>query len=389
MKMTTTAITTASSTPSARAIELFDLKAAHAELRARLDAAWRRVLDRGRFIDGPELARFEARFAALCGVAHCVGVGNGYDALRLMLQAAGVRAGDEVIVPAHTFIATWLAVSALGATPLPVDVDEESMNIDPRRVEAALSRRSRAIIAVHLYGRPAPMDALREIARRHGIALFEDAAQAHGAYTHDSPVGSLGDAAAFSFYPGKNLGALGDGGAIVTDDAELAARARRLRNYGAEQKNQHQTRGGNSRLDELQAAFLNEKLARLEAWNRRRRAVARRYDEALRGIRGLRPPSIPCQATSAWHQYVVRVRGRDALCERLRRRGIGFAIHYPTPPHRSPAYADSHGALALPVAEGLAEQVLSLPMGPHLSEADQCRVIDALRDFFPETGCRQ
>ena len=386
--MITTAITTSFSTPreapneSSERIELLDLKAAHRALREPLENAWRRVRDSASFIGGDELRRFEGDFARYCGVRHGVGVGNGLDALRLILEGYGIGPGDEVIVPAHTFIATWLSVTAVGATPVPVDVDARTMNIDPDRVERSITRRTRAIIAVHLYGQPAPMDGLRTLADHYGLFLFEDAAQAHGARWRGRRVGGLGDAAAFSFYPGKNLGALGDGGMVVSNDAELAESIRKLRNYGAGEKYHHDCIGGNSRLDELQAAFLNEKLRVLDGWNGRRRVCAAIYDEALRDIPGLLLPVVGSGALPVWHQYVIRVERRDALADWLEQNGIGHGIHYPVPPHRSPAYRDHYRGFELPVSEALAASVLSLPMGPHLGIEQQQRVIDAVLGYI-------
>ncbi len=386
--MITTAITTSFSTPreapnvSADRVELFDLKAAHDALREPLENAWRHVLDRGVFIDGNELRRFEDDFARYCGARHGVGVGNGLDALRLILEGHGIGPDDEVIVPAHTFIATWLSVTAVGAMPVPVDADEKTMNIDSERVERSITPRTRAIIAVHLYGQPAPMDKLRALADHHGLFLLEDAAQAHGARWRGARVGGLGDAAAFSFYPGKNLGALGDAGMVVCNDAELAARIRRLRNYGAEEKYHHDCIGGNSRLDELQAAFLNEKLRVLDGWNGRRRVCAAIYEDALRDIPGLLLPMVGSGALPVWHQYVIRVEQRDALADWLERNDIGHGIHYPMPPHLSPAYRDHYQGFDLPVSEALAASVLSLPMGPHLGIEQQRRVIDAMLGFI-------
>jgi dTDP-3-amino-3,4,6-trideoxy-alpha-D-glucose transaminase len=358
-------------------VPFLDLGAAHAELRAELDAAWQRVLDSGRYVLGGECTAFEREFAALCGVRECVGVSNGLDALRLVLQARGVGPGDEVIVPSHTFIATWLAVSQAGATPVPVEVLPDTFNLDPARVDAAAGSRTRAIVAVHLYGQIADMDALRAVADARGLALVEDAAQAHGARSRGRPAGGLGDAAAFSFYPGKNLGALGDGGAVVTDDPELAQRVRELRNYGSTEKYRHDARGGNARLDELQAALLRVKLAVLETWNERRRALARRY---LDELDGLALPAVPDWADPVWHLFAVRHPQRDRLQSRLADAGVETLIHYPVPPHLCGAYADlGLGPGSLPIAERIADEQLSLPMGPHVTDEQAALVIAAVR----------
>jgi dTDP-4-amino-4,6-dideoxygalactose transaminase len=370
-------MTSASSSPE---IPFFDLSALNAPLRHKLDAAARRVLDSGWYILGPELEAFEAQFAAYCRVRHCLGVGNGLDALHLILRAYGIGPGDEVIVPAHTFIATWLAVTYCGATPIPVEPDMTSGNLDPERLEAAITPRTRAVIAVHLYGQPADMDAIRDITESRDIRLIEDAAQAHGARYKGRLVGSLGDAAGFSFYPSKNLGALGDGGAVVTDDPSLAKTIVQLRNYGSRQKYQHELRGWNSRLDELQAAFLSVKLTTLDAANTARRQAAAQYMEELADLPEITLPSVPPWADPAWHLFVIRTPQRDELQQHLRRQGIETLIHYPTPPHLQGAYRDL-GWLPgrLPLAERWARQALSLPMWPGVP----CdRVIQSIKKYI-------
>lgn len=364
-------------------IPFLDLKSPHEELRPALDEAYRRVLDSGWFLLGPELAAFEAEFAAYCEAEHCVAVGSGCDALELVLRALDIGPGDEVIVPSATFIASWLAVSATGATPVPVEPDEETCLIDPKQVEAAITPRTKAIMPVHLYGQPADLDALAEIAARHGLHVLEDAAQAHGARYKGRRVGAGSLAAAFSFYPGKNLGALGDGGAVVTNSAELAEKLRLLRNYGSRVKYQHEVQATNSRLDELQAAMLRVKLPELDRWNARRREIADRYLRELSGLPGVRLPVVAEGAEPVWHLFVVRCARRERVQQRLTELGIGTLIHYPVPVHRSPAYAG--GAWGeLPVAERLAEQVLSLPMGPHLSEEQVDAVIAGVREAVAE-----
>jgi dTDP-4-amino-4,6-dideoxygalactose transaminase len=369
-------------------VPFLDLKAGYLELRAELDAAYRRVMDGGWYVLGPEVEALEAEFAAYCGARHCVTVGNGLDALYLVLRAAGVGPGHEVIVPGHTFIATWLAVSAAGAVPVAVDVDEQTCNLDPRLVEAAVTPRTTAIVPVHLYGQPADMDPLAAIARRHGLLLLEDAAQAHGAHYLGRPAGGLGDAAGFSFYPVKNLGAFGDGGAVTTNDDGLAGRVRLLRNYGARAKYDHEEAGVNSRLDELQAAFLRVKLARLDAWNARRARLAAVYGQALAGLSGLTLPAVAPGAQPVWHLYVVRHPRRDELRQHLEGAGIGSLIHYPTPPHLARAYAGREWrGERLPVTERLARTVLSLPMGPHMLTGDVLRVAEAVGRFAP-SGAR-
>lgn len=358
-------------------VPFLDLAAPHRELRAELDAAIARVIDSGWYILGPEVEAFESEFAAYVGAAHCVGVGNGLDALHLALLALGIGPGDEVVVPSNTYIATWLAVSQCGATPVPVEPDPLTHNLDPTRVEAAIGPRTRALLPVHLYGQPADLAALRAICERHGLAMLQDGAQAHGARQHGTRVGAGGDLVAWSFYPGKNLGALGDGGAVTTSDAALADRLRVLRNYGSRVKYRNEVRGFNSRLDPLQAAVLRVKLSRLDEWNARRAAIAARYAAGLAGA-ALSLPAVPDWADPAWHLYVVRHPRRDALLDALAAAGIGCLVHYPIPPHRQAAYPE-FSAHALPVAERLAGEVLSLPIGPHLSAAQADRVIAAVR----------
>lgn len=343
-------------------------------LQDDLDAAYRAVMETGYFIGGRALETFEAEFAAWCGARHCIGVGNGLEALVLPLRARGIGPGDEVIVPANTFIATWLAVAQTGATLVPVDADPATMNIDLAGVERALTQRTRAIMPVHLYGAPVPMADLRALADARGIFLLEDAAQAHGASDGARKAGALGHAAGFSFYPGKNLGAFGDGGAVVTDDDALADAVRMLGNYGSRVKYDHESRGGNSRLDPLQAAFLSVKLQHLEAWNDRRREIAAIYDTALADLPGLRLPAVAAGTRPVWHLYVVRHPRRDALRAALEEVGVPAALHYPIANHQSGAFRAEFGHLSLPVTEEICATCLSLPIGPHLSAADAAEI---------------
>ncbi|HPH94612.1 MAG TPA: DegT/DnrJ/EryC1/StrS family aminotransferase [Anaerolineaceae bacterium] len=360
-------------------IPLLDMKAPYLELQAELDACCRRVMESGWYILGQEVEQFEADFAAFCGVKHCIGVANGLDALRLILHALDIGAGDEVIVPANTYIATWLAVSQTGARPMPVEPVEVTCNMDPQRIEAAITPRTRAILPVHLYGQPAEMAPILAIAARHGLKVIEDAAQAHGAVYQNLKAGALGDAAGFSFYPGKNLGAFGDAGAVMTNDDALAERLRRLRNYGSTVKYHNEEKGFNSRLDPLQAAFLAVKLRRLDEWNRRRETIAQFYLRELAGCPALILPMAAAAARPCWHQFVIRHPHRDALQAILTRQGIGTLIHYPIPPHLSPAYRELGFTTGdFPLTEALAGSVLSIPMGPHLSLAESQRVVDCL-----------
>ena len=317
-------------------IEFLNLKRVNAPHQQAIQAAIQRVLDSGWYILGEETQAFEREFAQYCGAAHCIGVANGLDALHLILRAYGIGAGDEVIVPSNTFIATWLAVSQTGATPVPVEPMEATCNLDPARIEAAITPRTRAIMPVHLYGQPADMDAINEVARRHGLRVIEDAAQAHGARYKGRRTGVLGDAAAFSFYPGKNLGALGDGGAITTNDDALAATLRKLHNYGSSVKYRHDIAGVNSRLDEIQAAVLRVKLPHLDAENAQRQALAACYLEALAGL-PLGLPAVLDGAEPVWHLFVVRARQRENLQAQLSNRQIGHMVHYPIACHRQQA----------------------------------------------------
>jgi dTDP-3-amino-3,4,6-trideoxy-alpha-D-glucose transaminase len=361
------------------AIPFTDLAAGHAELGPELKSAVDRAVDSGWYLLGPELERFEQEFADYCGTRHCVGVGSGLSAIELALRAAGIGAGDEVIVPAYTWIATWLAVSRTGATPVPVEV-LGTYNMDPGAIPAAITERTAAIIPVHLRGEPADMEAIGAIARRHGLAVVEDAAQAHGARCRGRRVGSLGDAAAFSFYPSKNLGALGDGGAVTTDDEGLAAQVRLLRNYGMRNRYEIEAAGVNSRLAEVQAAVLRVKLPRLDEWNRRRAGLADRYRQALGSNGPAAVPEVPSWADPVWHLFVVNHPDRDGCAEALRAAGIATLVHYPHLPHLTPPYRDLGWAPgSFPVAEALAESTLSLPMYPQLAPADCDAVAAAVR----------
>ncbi|WP_036283273.1 DegT/DnrJ/EryC1/StrS aminotransferase family protein [Methylocystis sp. ATCC 49242] len=364
-------------------IPFYDLSDGHREIREAIDAVVATVVDGGHLILGPQLEAFEAEFAAFCEARYCVGVSDGLSALTLALKALDVGVGDEVIVPTNTFIATWLAVSATGATPVGAEPDPITLNIDPSRIEAAITSRTRCIIPVHLYGQPADMGSINAIAARHGLAVLEDSAQAHGATIAGRPVGGLGTIGAFSFYPTKNLGALGDGGAVVTNDEHLARRLRLLRNYGSTVKYRHEILGVNSRLDELQAAVLRVKLRRLPAWNHQRQHLASYYSHLLANSRHVKRPSVAQGVESVWHLYVVRVpKGRDRLIEHLRINGVQTLVHYPCPPHRQAAYASL--ALpegAFPLAEALAAEVMSLPFWPQMPHAFAKTVTEAIATF--------
>jgi dTDP-4-amino-4,6-dideoxygalactose transaminase len=359
------------------AIPFLDLKAGYLELKEELDETYRRVMASGYYIMGPELESFESEFAAYCGVSFCIGVGNGLEALYLSLRARGIREGDEVIVPAHTFIATWLAVSMTGAAPVPVACNEKTYNVDANLIEAALSSRTKAIIPVHLYGQPADMDPICDIAKKHGLFVLEDAAQSQGARYKKRLCGSLGDAAGTSFYPAKNLGCYGDGGAVLTNNAALAEKVRCLRNYGAKDKYHHIEAGHNSRLDELQAAFLRVRLRHLDAWNARRAHVAKKYHEAFANTDTI-ATFVPDWSSPAWHIYAVRIKNRDAVKDALTKRGIQTLIHYPVPPHAQECYKDLAVKGDFSGTVKMTRELLSLPMSPHMSEAQTAEVIDAV-----------
>lgn len=359
-------------------IPFLDLGAAYRELQHELEPALLASLRSGWYIGGQDVEAFESAFAKFTGAAHCAGVANGLDALRLALSATGVGPGDEVIVPSNTFIATWLAVSQCGARPVPVEPVESTYNLDPCALDAAITSRTKAIVPVHLYGQPADLDPILAIARSRGLLVLEDAAQAHGAYYRGRSIGGHGDAVAWSFYPGKNLGALGDAGAVTTNDAALADRIRTLRNYGSKVKYVNKLPGINSRLDPVQAVALRIKLSHLSDWNDRRKAVAARYQAELSDT-SLKLPVVPKWAEPVWHLYVIRCARRDALQSFLTRRGIGTQIHYPIPPHLQDAYRDlglKRGRF--PLAERFADTMLSLPIGPHMNLTSVDAVITAL-----------
>ena len=363
-------------------IPFLDLHAINLAQADALEAAFKRVLHSGWYILGQEVSAFEAEFAAYCGNSEALGVANGLDAIFLILKAYGIGPGDEVIVPSNTFIATWLAVSHCGATPVPVEPVAATYNLDPARIAAAITPRTRAIIPVHLYGQPADMQPIMALAAQHGLKVIEDAAQAHGARYRGVRAGALGDAAAFSFYPGKNLGALGDGGAAVTADAALAARIRTLRNYGSQKKYHNDEIGFNSRLDELQAALLRAKLPALDAFNARRQAIAALYQQRLAGLPGLTLPAVPDWAEPVWHVYVVRHAQRDVLSARLADAGIGSIVHYPIAPHRQAAYASlGYKEGDFPIAEAMHREVLSLPIGPTMTLEQADVVANAVRSI--------
>src|SRR5215813_375890 len=363
-------------------VPFLDLRETYLEIKDELDAAYQRVMNSGWYILGEEVTAFEREFAEYCGTRHCVGVGNGLEALQLILRALGIGANHEVIVPANTYIATWLAVSNAGATVVPVEPVERTFNLDPSRIEAAITSKTKAVLPVHLYGQPADMGPINEIARKHGLKVIEDAAQAHGARYRDQRVGSLGDAAGWSFYPTKNLAAYGDAGAVTTNDDELADRVRLLRNYGSKSKYYNEEKGINSRLDELQAALLRVRLKHLDEWNVRRTKLAATYLEELKGA-DLILPGICEGADPVWHLFVVRSRNRDVLQRYLKSRGVNTLVHYPIPPHLQEAYRGTRFSGPYPITEAIHREALSLPMGPHLSSNFVARTVEAVCSFVP------
>jgi dTDP-4-amino-4,6-dideoxygalactose transaminase len=364
-------------------VSFLDLKAPYLELKSEIDNAYQRVMESGWYILGEEVEAFEEEFANYSSVKHCIGVGNGLEALHLILRGYEIGPGDEVIVPANTYIATWLAVSYAGATPVPVEPDPRTFNIDPLRIEDAITEHTRAILLVHLYGQMADMSPILDIAHRFHLRVFEDAAQAQGARYRGNMPGVLSDAAGTSFYPTKNLGAVGDGGAILTNDDDLAERVYVLRNYGSRVKYVNKVKGFNSRLDPLQAAILRVKLSHLDLWNRRRNEIAATYLENLYGSADLTLPFVPEWATPIWHQFVIRLNQRDALREYLSKAGIATLIHYPIPPHLSEAYIDmGRKSGDFPITERMADTVLSLPIGPHLKQDETEYIVEAVNHFL-------
>ncbi len=347
-------------------IPFLDVGAAYREIKPEIDGAVHRVLESGWYVLGHEVEAFESEWANYCSANYAVGVANGLDALVLSLRALGIGEGDDVIVPSNTYIATWLAIAAVGSKPVPVEPDPATYNLDPTRISQAITPKTRAILPVHLYGQPADLDPIIEIADKHGLSIIEDAAQAHGARYKGRKIGSHGDLVCWSFYPGKNLGALGDAGAVTTNDASLAEKVRILRNYGSKEKYVNVAKGCNSRLDPIQAAVLRVKLNYLDEWNARRAKLAQYYSEALVGS-GLALPQVPVWADPAWHLYVVRSSRREQLQKQLELQGVGTLIHYPIPPHRQEAFKTAAAAsLDYPLADMLADEVLSLPIGPQM-----------------------
>lgn len=365
---------------SGGAVPFLDLAAQSAEIADEVLTGWREQLDGAQFVGGPQVAGFEEEYARYVGVEHCVGVGNGTDAVELALRAVGVGPGDEVILPANTFVATAEAVSRIGAVPVLVDCDPDFLLIDPDGVRAAVTDRTRAIVPVHLYGQTAPVEALRKVADEFELSVVEDAAQSQGARSSEGRAGALGDVAATSFYPGKNLGAAGDAGAVLTDDDAVAELVRNTAAHGSTVKYVHDRIGFNSRLDAVQATVLRAKLRRLETWNDARRDAAARYDALLADVPGVRVPGRRPGNVDVWHLYVVQVDHRDHVLAELTRAGVGAAIHYPVPLHLTGAYAHlGYREGMFSVAEAAARRILSLPMYPHLTASQQVRVRDALR----------
>ncbi len=362
-------------------IPFLDLRAAYKEIKSEIDTEIARVLDSGWYILGLEVEAFEKEYTAYCEAEHAIGVANGLDALHLALLAMGVGPGDEVIVPSNTYIATWLAVSHCGATPVPVEPIEATFNMDPEKIAHKLTNKTKVILPVHLYGQPADLDPIVNLAKQNGIKVLEDGAQSHGAMYKKRKVGAQGDAVAWSFYPGKNLGAMGDGGAVTTNDTELADKIRILRNYGSRIKYVNEIKGYNSRLDPLQAAVLRVKLRYLDAWNARRQQIAREYGEKITSSK-IQLPKIPEWATPVWHLYVVRTKERDKLQKHLEKNGVGTLIHYPIPPHLQTAYREFNWKAGdFPIAEGMAQEVLSLPIGPSITMEQLSTIVDVINKF--------
>jgi dTDP-4-amino-4,6-dideoxygalactose transaminase len=349
-------------------IPFLDLNAPYKELKQEFDEAYHRIMESGWFVRGKECVAFEGEFARYCETQYAVGVGNGLEALELLLRAYDIGEGDEVIVPSNTYIATWLAVSYVGAKVMPVEPDIRTYNINPNLIESAITPNTRAVIAVHLYGQPCDMDPIMDIAKKHNLIVIEDAAQAQGALYKGRKVGSLGHAAGFSFFPGKNLGAFGDAGAITTNEKAIAEKVRVIANYGSKKKYYNEVKGINSRLDELQAAFLRVKLKYLDDWNDRRKKIASTYLEKFSEA-SLVLPYVPGYANSVWHQFIIRAQDRELLQKQLSKKGVPTMIHYPVPPHKQEAYNEMKDE-KFPISEEIHRDVLSLPIGPHLSKTD-------------------
>lgn len=361
-------------------VPFLDLQASYREIQNELEAAALSSLRSGRYIGGADVESFESEFAAFVEAGHCVAVSNGLSALHLAMRALGIGLGDEVIVPSNTFIATWLAVNEVGAVPVPVEPHDNSCNINPDLIEAAITSRTRAIIPVHLYGQPADLDPILALARKHGLFVVEDAAQAQGARYKGRAIGGHGDIVAWSFYPGKNLGAAGDAGAITTNNAALARQVALLRNYGSRQRYVNEVRGYNSRLDPVQAAILRVKLRHLAEWNGRRKRIAARYNSEITS-NSITLPHVPDWADPAWHLYCIRHVDREVLQAKLSAAGIETLVHYPIPPHLQKAYADmGYSQGAFPIAEDMAATLLSLPIGPEMRDDQIDKVIAALAD---------
>lgn len=362
-------------------INFLNLKAEYLELKYEIDLAYQRVMNSGWYLLGEELTAFETEFAAYCGVKYSVGVGNGLEALELILRGYGIGTGDEVIVPSNTYIATWLAVSRVGAKIVPVEPDIKTYNINPHLIEAQVTSRTKAVMPVHLYGQPAAMDEIINIANKYDLKVIEDAAQAHGALYKGKRTGALGDAAAFSFYPSKNLGAYGDAGAVTTNDKRLADSIKALRNYGSSMKYVNHIQGMNSRMDELQAAFLRVKLKYLKRWNDLRYNLVKEYLQQLADTSDIVLPYVLSDCSPVWHLFVIRVVQRDQLQTVLRNQGIHTLIHYPIPPHKQAAYEDMN-ALSFPISEQIHREILSLPLNQFLAKKDVALVVQGIKNFF-------
>lgn len=358
-------------------VKFLDLKSGYDELKSEIDKSINESLTNDSYILGNALSDFEENYAKYCNVKHCIGVGNGLDALFIGLKALGIKRGDEVIVPSHTFIATWLAVSLCDAKPVPVEIDKETYNINPDLIKAKISPKTKAIIVVHLYGQAAELSEIGAIAKEYSIPLVEDSAQAHGVKYKNKSVGFNSAFVAWSFYPGKNLGCFGDGGAITTNNEELAKNVNKLRNYGSEKKYFHSKIGLNSRLDTIQAGILNIKLKYLDEWNSRRNKIAEKYSSGIKN-QLLTLPKRSKNSTHVWHLYVLKTKYRDKLQTFLRAKGIETLIHYPLPLHKQKAY---NLDIELPIAQELADTVLSIPIGPHMNNKDVSYVIDCLNSF--------